>query len=49
LLFVLEGVRFFYKPGAEMVADGLTKALPEPAFGRLKDGMGMAVPGRQSA
>ena len=42
-------VRFFNKPGAEMVADGLKKALSEPAFGRLKDGMGMAVPGRQSA
>jgi len=41
-------VRFFYQPGAEKVADGLTKALPGPALARLKDGMGMAAPGRLS-
>jgi len=34
-------VAFHYTPGAEMIADGLTKALAGSAFIPFRDGMGM--------
>lgn len=34
-------VRFYYTPGVEVVADGLTNALPGPASANFKNGVGM--------
>jgi len=34
-------VTFYFLPGAEMPADGLTKALPGPAFRAFRDAAGV--------
>jgi len=38
-------VKFYYRPGAEMVADGMTKALPAPALQAFREKLGMAGSG----
>jgi len=36
-------VKFAYTPGAEVLADGLTKALPGPAFNSFRSRLGVGA------
>lgn len=38
-------VKFTYTPSAEVLADGMTKALPNPAFGNFRSRLGMRTTG----
>jgi len=42
-------VKFTYTPGAEVLADGMTKALPTPAFDTIRSRMGMGATGSGAA
>jgi len=39
-------VKFFHRPGAEMVADGLTKALAGPSMAEFRRRLGIVQPGK---